>query len=689
MPEAVVTDGQKGVWFERILTAGLFVVVCLVTFIVYQGSIRNEFVWDDPIVLGQQLQAFHSVSDVFFPPPRIPQFGGLYYRPMILVSYMMDRAMWGDAPIAFHFPVVVMHMLNAGLVFLLGRRLFGARSGALLAALGAALLFATHPIHTESVCWMAGRSDNLATLFIIPSFLSYLHWKRDRGRWWWLALSAALFLGGCLSKETAAGFLLIVVAADLLGIGEPAVEAERLREKMRAPAKSVSAAPQGKAGARKGGKDARDGKNGKDDRRTGGKASRDAAVAAWTIPFVGWAALGVAFLAYWGLRQKGLSDYQEVLRPSSPDPSAQISNVLQAIGFYIGKIFVPVHLDAYIPNIPYPGPSLVIGALSIVLVAVLIRLALKHGERMGAFLTLFFFGGLAPSLAIAYFQISEAPVAERYLYIPSVGFCLLLGYLGFVALPEVLARRAPAEEAAVPPPGGDEGLVSAGRPRGAFSPIVAAVAIATLAVSGVYAAMTVRREQDWKADLAFWTDGVAKSPNEGLPHLHRGLALANLGRADEAEAEYQMAVDERVEYDAEGRSTALNNLGMLYMGKNELDKADGFFERAIRMRPEYSTPYYGIGVTAMRRGEAQGKAGLVPEATRNFEKAEAYFKHAIDLNPQYVKAHNQLGYLYANTGRTRPALEHLNRVLQLVSRGSDYAFAKDLKEQIQRRTGQH
>jgi len=253
------------------MAAGIFLVVALTAFIVYQGSIHNEFVWDDPIVLGQQLQAFHSVSDIFFPPPRIPQFGGLYYRPMILVSYMTDRAVLGDAPWAFHLPVVLMHAVNSGLVSLLGLALFGSIAsagrkgldapggGALLAALGGGLLFATHPIHTESVCWMAGRSDTLAALFLLPSLLCYLRWKRDRSGWLWLALSAALFLFACFSKETAAGFLLIVFAADLLRIGDPAKTAPSDRERARvAAAEAVAAGGGGRGGGkRKAGKDAR------------------------------------------------------------------------------------------------------------------------------------------------------------------------------------------------------------------------------------------------------------------------------------------------------------------------------------------------------------------------------------------------------------------------------------------------
>src|SRR4029450_8147569 len=185
--------------------------------------------------------------------------------------------------------------------------------------LGHVLLVPTPPIPTESVCWMAGRSDNMAALFIVPALLSYLRWKQDRGRWWWLALSAVLFLGGCLSKETAAGFLLIVGAADLLGIGEPALEAPPPRERARA---SGQGAPAVKGGGSR--------KTGKDDRRGSQKAARSAGPAPrWTIPFAGWAALGAAFACYWGLRRKALSVYPESLHQASPNPATQVASVLE------------------------------------------------------------------------------------------------------------------------------------------------------------------------------------------------------------------------------------------------------------------------------------------------------------------------------------------------------------------------
>jgi Flp pilus assembly protein TadD len=65
-------------------------------------------------------------------------------------------------------------------------------------------------------------------------------------------------------------------------------------------------------------------------------------------------------------------------------------------------------------------------------------------------------------------------------------------------------------------------------------------------------------------------------------------------------------------------------------------------------------------------------------------KAEQSFKSAIEFNPQYVKAHNQLAYLLARTGREGEARQHLDRVLSLVGRGPEYEFAAKLAAELPR-----
>lgn len=178
----------------------------VVAVVVYAPAGRNGFVWDDPLVLDQ-LRQMRDWWDVLFPPDAVPKF---YYRPFIFLTFFFDRWLGGGDPFAFHAAVIVWHGLVTGLVFLLARRLLGAAHA--LEAGVAALLFAVHPIHVESVAWIAGRSDVIATAFVLLAL-----WLSTRTRQRWTAWAAgALVLLGCWSKEIALTGVALIPLRDLL-----------------------------------------------------------------------------------------------------------------------------------------------------------------------------------------------------------------------------------------------------------------------------------------------------------------------------------------------------------------------------------------------------------------------------------------------------------------------------------------
>ena len=207
----------------------------------YANALANGLVWDDPIVLERQLLAFRSLGDLFFPPANIPQFSPDYYRPLTVLSYLVDRMVGGTSPFVFHLSVVLWHIATTFLVFRLGRVLFAGLPQALAAAGFGAALFAVHPIHTESVAWGAGRSDVIAACFAVAAAVLYL---QDR----WSALlraaaAAALVFIAMLAKETAAALLLILPLGDwlleprLTPATRPTGRAERRRQhQVAAPA---------------------------------------------------------------------------------------------------------------------------------------------------------------------------------------------------------------------------------------------------------------------------------------------------------------------------------------------------------------------------------------------------------------------------------------------------------------------
>lgn len=131
--------------------------------------------------------------------------GGNYYRPVLIISYMMDKYIWGLEESFMHLENIVFHLFNTLLVFAIARKsalLQGLRSGTV--PLISALFFAIHPLNTEVVSWIAGRTDLLAGFFLFLSVWLLLHKSTNFAL---IILSALCMLISCLAKETAIFFL--------------------------------------------------------------------------------------------------------------------------------------------------------------------------------------------------------------------------------------------------------------------------------------------------------------------------------------------------------------------------------------------------------------------------------------------------------------------------------------------------
>ena len=134
--------------------------------VLYAPALNGNLVWDDGIVQKDQMVAFHTLRDVFFFPKDIPQWGMSYYRPMVTLSYLADQALFGrNATRGPHAAVVLYHVLTTFCVWLLARQILRRSRYAEWGALIAGVLFAVHPIHTESHpfhsmlqirCWLYG-----------------------------------------------------------------------------------------------------------------------------------------------------------------------------------------------------------------------------------------------------------------------------------------------------------------------------------------------------------------------------------------------------------------------------------------------------------------------------------------------------------------------------------------------------
>ena len=154
------------------------IAVFLLAFLVYADAIRNDFNFDDlTIIKNNSLVRLANlprllVSNYWANTPY--EKGVLLYRPLPVATFALDRALWGDHPAGFHLTNVFINAVNAVLVFLLLAGLFRDRLSRFALSL-CALLFAFHPVHTEAVNLVVGRTELLAALFGLLTFVCYLH----------------------------------------------------------------------------------------------------------------------------------------------------------------------------------------------------------------------------------------------------------------------------------------------------------------------------------------------------------------------------------------------------------------------------------------------------------------------------------------------------------------------------------
>ncbi|MFN8625239.1 MAG: tetratricopeptide repeat protein [Candidatus Binatia bacterium] len=537
---------------------------------VYLNALANGLVWDDPIVLTRQLLAFRSVRDLIFMPRNIPQFSPDYYRPLTTLSYLLDRAVAGASPFMFHLSVVVWHVINTYLVFRLGLRLFRDTPMATRAAGLGAACFAVHPIHTESVAWGAGRSDVIACVFSLGATLVYLSDRRSAG--WRATVAAMLAFVAVLAKETAVSLFVLLPVGGLLLNAPPAGKGPPSRE----PAGKGSPPYQGRG--KEGFETPRQqpppllGKEGwgRPNRRAARR--RDRAGITPRLPGV-WQVgpFAVGLLLYLIAREVALGS---VLGPTTRPVDGLGPKLIGAVGHYMMKMVLPARQSAYISDLP-TGPF-ALAAIAVAVSAVIAGglTAWRRDSRPVVFLLLWMGATLAPSLAIVS-KIPEAPVAERYLYLPSVGYCLLLGY-GAFRLFKATGSRV-----------GRAGL---------------AVAVGLPLCAGAVA--TVRRNAVWRSNLTLWQDTAEKNLTDGLPMRSLATAYQLSGDAAKATEYFRQALQRR--NDGSGRFTIYNNLGSLALNDRRFDDAERYYRAALSVSPQAADALFNLAFVSLTRVKDDG-----------------------------------------------------------------------------------
>ena len=193
------------------------------------------------------------------------------------------------------------------------------------------------------------------------------------------------------------------------------------------------------------------------------------------------------------------------------------------------------------------------------------------------------------------------PFADRYLYIPLVGFCVAVA----VVLNDVLNSRFYR--------------------AGMFARLTPILVIIIL---GLYSTGTIVRNRDWKDGLTLWSKTVKSSPGSSIAHGSLGHAYQDLGRLEEAVEEYKRAIainqdDYKAHY----------NLGTVYDQQGRLDLSLQSYQRSILANPAYANAHFNIGIIYQKLGQ--------------LDKAIGHFSKVTELDPADYEARNNLGVAFA------------------------------------------
>jgi hypothetical protein len=560
------------------------VFLFLVSFAVYSPSLKNDFVWDDVEVITKGNVSFDaSVIYRSIVPKATDSKAPRYYRPVLYASLVADQGLWGVSSFGYHLSNIIFNSVSVVVFYFMALLILGEFGIAARdwAAPLSSLLFILHPIHVESVSWIAGRTDVLCGLFIFLAFTSHILSYRSL---WFLSLTGLSFILSLFSKEVAVVFPVLVLMFDLIN-RRLFERANIIRYAVYIIIIALYLYLRGRA-------------------------------------FVNLPEMAVSDIADEGMRTAGrINIHIERI----PDYLGLLKILLASYLTYLNKLILPAGLNAFITSVPVHIAYIASSVVFLAALCVLSLISVIRRENVTAFSILWILIALGPSALVAVFSIASTPLAERYLYIPSAGFCLLAGY--WIAEAAAMTR---------------------------FRWLALGFVLVLLVW---YGSTNYIRQRVWRNDLALWRDTSVKSPYHPIPRANYGLALSNAGDTENAIREFRIALSPEMRDTPRGKAVTANNLGIVYLETGDYPEAEKWLVRALEYDPGYGRTYYHLGLIYYIKGELTGKID-------NYEKAESYLRRALSRYYHYGRANLILAKIYLKTGQRERADEEARAALR-------------------------
>jgi Flp pilus assembly protein TadD len=522
------------------------------------------------------------------------------WHPLTWLSHMLDSELYGLNPGGHHLTSLLFHIVNTLLLFLVLKRMTGAlwRSGFVAA------LFALHPLHVESVAWVAERKDVLSTLFWILTTWAYF-WYTGQPRLGRYLLVLLLFALGLLSKPMLVTLPFTLLLLDYWPLGR--FQFGQLTGHHN-PNSSESISPSN-------------------------QRSLTFRLVLEKVPLFALSAVS-SLLTFIAQQQGGAVKSLELFSFGN-----RIGNAVVSYVSYIGKMIWPQHLALLYPH---PGTFSIwqVTGASLLLVCVsigAIRSAHRHPYLMTGWL--WYLGTLVPVIGLV--QIGMQAMADRYTYVPLIGLFIMIAW----GVPNILVRL---------------------RYRRIVFAILAGlllltlVAITMLQIRHWHSSVTLFRHslrvtvdnyiihhnlgnalavQGKNEDaIAQYVEALRIKPYFVEAHNDLGNALVRQGKYQEAIDHYTVCL--KIMPDL---AKVHSNLGVALARQGRYQEAIAHYEEALRIKPDYADAHYNFGNALVLQGR--------------YQEAVARFAEALRIAPDFAEAHFSRGWVYLMIGNRGLAME--------------------------------
>jgi tetratricopeptide (TPR) repeat protein len=542
------------------------------------------------------------------------------WHPLTWLSHQLDVQLYGLNPVGHHLTSLLLHVANSILLFLLLQRM----TAAMWRSAFVAALFALHPLHAESVAWVAERKDVLSTFFFFLTIWAYVRYVEGGGREkgegrkekgaqskeqearithhasritppFFLLLSLVCFSLGLMSKPMLVTLPFVLLLLDYWPLQRFQIKNQKSKIKNLFSEK---------------------------------------------LPFLA-LALSSCIITYM------VQEQSHSVAGNAP-LDTRVANAISSYCGYLGKAVWPANLCIYYPFPSAPAPSIDLGSWRVIaaglVLAAISGWAVLRWKQKPWFVTGWFWylGTLVPVIGIV--RVGGQAMADRYTYIPLIGIFICLAW----AAAEPIVNLA-------------DGVARPGEPkpkRQCSNPFLGSALLSSLGLCVLGAcALTIGKQLGyWRTNHTVFEHALAVTKHNAMAHCNLANELALQGKFNQAITHLRTALEEQPAF-----GEARLGLGTVLAAQGNVPEAVEQLQEAVRLLPWHTAAHNLLGSLLQKQNKG-------PEALREYAEA-------LSLDPNFPDARVNLGLALSKDGKPDEAIAQFRIVLANEPRNEPALFA--------------